>query len=172
MLRHLIVMRHAKSSWKANVMGDHARPLNGRGRRDAPRMAEALILRDWWPEVVVSSDAQRTRETWALMAQMGSERAVVTPQVHFERGLYLAGFDDLALESSSWETAWQRVLVLGHNPGWQQLVGRLCGTYQEMTTANAALLVGEGDSWRDALQGHWRLEAFLRPKELVALEES
>jgi len=167
MQRQLIVMRHAKSSWKSTSASDHERPLNKRGRQDAPRMAAALIERGWWPDVVVSSDAARTRETWALMAEFAAARGERQPEAHFERALYLAGFDDLLVDAASWETDWQRVLVLGHNPGWQYVVGRLSGTYQEMTTANAALLTGAGASWTAALEDTWQLDAFLRPKELT-----
>ncbi len=65
MTRRLIVMRHAKSSWKHAGLTDHQRPLNKRGRKDAPRVARALIERGWTPRRVLSSDAARTRETWA-----------------------------------------------------------------------------------------------------------
>ena len=167
MLRQLIVMRHAKSSWSSAATRDHERPLNGRGRKDAPRMAEALIQRGWWPDAVVSSDSARTRETWARMAGAAEEREVSAAEAHFERGLYLAGFAEVHLDALSWESRWRRVLILGHNPGWQQLSARLCGEHHEMTTANAALLTGHGANWADALAAPWRLEAFLRPRELA-----
>ncbi len=166
MERRLVVMRHAKSSWSSDASGDHDRPLNGRGRKDAPRVARALVDLGWWPAVVVSSDSARTQETWALMAEAGQAASAPTPEVHFERGLYLAGYDELLADAASWEPEWTRVLVLGHNPGWQDLVTRLSGTRHEMTTANAALLVGAGASWAGALGDRWRLERFLQPKEL------
>ena len=58
--RRLILMRHAKSSWKQPGLTDHDRPLNGRGRQDAPAMADALVARGWLPDAVVSSTAART----------------------------------------------------------------------------------------------------------------
>ena len=69
MTRRLIVMRHAKSSWNSPAHSDHERPLNGRGRRDAPKIGAALVERGWTPELVLSSDAQRTRETFAGMSE-------------------------------------------------------------------------------------------------------
>ncbi len=68
MQRRIIVMRHAKSSWKSDAPDDHSRPLNRRGRRDAPRVAQELARRGWVPERVFSSDARRTRQTWEIMA--------------------------------------------------------------------------------------------------------
>ena len=67
MAKRLLVTRHAKSSWKSGEDSDHARPLNKRGRRDAPRVAAHLVGLGWVPEQVLSSDSQRTRETLGLM---------------------------------------------------------------------------------------------------------
>ena len=69
MRRRIIVMRHAKSSWKSGARDDHARPLNKRGRRDAPRIAARLAELGWVPERVISSDSERTRQTWARMEE-------------------------------------------------------------------------------------------------------
>ena len=66
--RRLIVMRHAKSSWASGAQSDHQRPLNDRGRCDAPRVATALVDANWLPDLILSSDAQRTRETYDGMA--------------------------------------------------------------------------------------------------------
>jgi phosphohistidine phosphatase len=155
-------MRHAKSAWGTDASSDHERPLNGRGRQDAPRVAEQLIELEWEPDAVWSSDSRRTRETWDLM----SERFAEAPEAHFTRELYLADLDaicDLAVE---WSAHLHTVLVLGHNPGWEHAVAELSGEAEAMTTANAALLVGHGEDWAEALDGEWRLEAIVRPKDL------
>ena len=60
MQRRLMVMRHAKSSWKSQVPTDHERPLNERGRRDAARVGKRLAELGWVPDFVVSSDSRRT----------------------------------------------------------------------------------------------------------------
>ena len=65
-MRTLILMRHAKSSWTADL-ADHERPLNKRGAKDAPRIAAYLEKRGWLPELVLCSDAVRTRATLVLM---------------------------------------------------------------------------------------------------------
>ena len=69
MQRRLIIMRHAKSSWNSPAATDHARPLNKRGQHDAPRVGTALVEQDWTPDLVLSSDSQRTRETFAGMTE-------------------------------------------------------------------------------------------------------
>ncbi|MEL6180410.1 MAG: histidine phosphatase family protein [Myxococcota bacterium] len=167
--RHrLLIMRHAKSSWSSSADTDHARPLNNRGRRDAPRMAETLIEMGWVPELVLSSDAQRTRETWE-----GMREHFTTPiTTIFNRTLYHAGLPETAALLRSYETQVQTILVLGHNPGWHAMVAMLSGEDgHKMTTANIALLshaVVEPGGWATAIEdrGGWQLHDVLRPKEL------
>ena len=69
MTRRLIVMRHAESSWDSSMGSDHERTLNERGRKDAPRVGAALVQKGWIPELVLSSDAQRTSETFAGLSE-------------------------------------------------------------------------------------------------------
>lgn len=160
-MKRLIVMRHAKSSWTSDAPNDHARPLNKRGRRDAPRMGRELSDRGWVPELVLSSDSQRTRETWAGVAtEMGDDI-----DVQFTKDLYHGGsreVRDLCGELVGPHT----VLVLGHNPGWEDVVGYLTGESPTMTTANCALLEAGGE-WADLMKSSaWQLVDVLRPKEL------
>jgi len=67
MSKRLIIMRHAKSSWTSGAATDHQRPLNKRGRRDAPRIGARLQHLGWLPDLVIASDSERTRETWQRM---------------------------------------------------------------------------------------------------------
>lgn len=162
MERRLIVVRHAKSAWDTDAPTDHERPLNKRGRRDAPRVAEHLATLGWIPDVVLSSDSERTRETWARM-----KGAFAPVDVTFTDELYLAGPDAVYDLLEKVGAAVSTVMVLGHNPGWEDLVEELSGTSTRMTTANAALLVGAGRTWTDALKTRpWKIEAVVRPKEL------
>ena len=164
MLRRLIVLRHAKSSWKSGPQTDHDRPLKGRGRRDAPRVGARLAELGWIPEQVLSSDAQRTRETWALMADAFDP----PPEVSFRRELYLAGPAAVDAALCALPDDVGCALALGHNFGWEEVVTWLCGEEVGLTTCNAALLSAEGESWMDALAAapHWTLHQVIRPKEL------
>jgi len=156
-------VRHAKSSWKTG-RADHERPLNKRGRRDAPRIAARLAELGWTPERVVSSDAERTRETWSRMADAFDP----APAVEFTRELYLAGVDAIQAAVGRLPDDVETVLVLGHNPGWEDAVTALTGEETRMTTANVALLELEGATWAEALgrEGEWRQVELIRPKEL------
>ena len=160
----LIVMRHAKSSWDSNAPDDHSRPLNKRGCRDAPRIAERLAEMGWTPELVLSSDSQRTRETCELMLP----KFVTQPEVQFLPSLYHSGPSDVAACLSSVPPQINSLMVLGHNPGWESVVLYLSGKEITMTTANAALLELDTTSWESTFdnEGNWNLVEVLRPKEL------
>ncbi len=161
MTRRLMVMRHAKSSWKSDAATDHERPLNKRGRRDAPRIAAHLDERGWRPELVLSSTSERTRQTWLGMADHFPDA-----RTEYTEALYLSDAEDAIAEIERLPADARTVLLLGHNPGFEDLVEELCGTWHRMTTANVALFEGEGRSWSDALAHGLRLEAVVRPKEL------
>ena len=150
--RRLIVMRHAKSSWDHPGLRDHDRPLNPRGQRDAPRMADALAERDWTPDLVLVSGATRTRETLeGMMHRFGDVPTKV------RSGIYHAGVHDLMLELQDMLDE-GTTMILGHNPGSEMLINHLSGQWHVMPTAAAALLFDSDDGWA--------VEQVLRPKEL------
>ena len=164
MLRRLIVMRHAKSDWKTDAPTDHARPLNARGRRDAPRVAARLSELGWEPDVVISSDSKRTRETWQLM----EDHFTGDVNAKFLASLYHAAAAELADALRMVPDTAHTVLALGHNPGWSGAVHWLTGASVGLTTANAALCTIKAETWNEAvhLSGNWTLEEIIRPKEL------
>lgn len=164
MPKRILVTRHAKSSWKSEE-DDHARPLNKRGRRDAPRVAAHLVGLGWVPERVISSDSQRTRETLELMLEVFEPE----PEVEFTRSFYLAGPSEVATELRNLPDSVETVMVLGHNNGWEDVVTWLTGEEVLLTTINAALLSWRGEaSWEEALSDApgWTLHEVVRPKEL------
>lgn len=163
MPRVLLVMRHAKSSWDTGLT-DHARPLNARGQRDAPRMGAVLLERGWVPQRVVTSDAERTLETLAWLEHAWGHEV---PTVRSSR-MYLAGLGDLVAAVSSAPAEVSTLLLVGHNPGCEELVEHLSGVPVRMTTANVARLVGDERSWDELAHrpGALRFDTILRPREL------
>jgi phosphohistidine phosphatase len=160
--RRLMIMWHAKSTWSSDVATDHERPLNKRGRRDAPRVGKRLAKLGWVPECVVSSDSRRTQETWERMQKHFPEGCVT-----FTRALYAGGLTELRTEVARLSAAVRTVLILGHNPGCEEAVKALSGREVRITTANVVLLKGEGATWAEALRhGPWRVAGVVRPKEL------
>ena len=163
MRRRLIVMRHAKSSWDSDAQQDHARPLNNRGRRDVPRVAERLVELAWVPQYVLSSDSQRTRETCSLLVQSWEEGI----EVECLQSLYHAGVASLKQELPRISDEVEMLLVVGHNPGWEEVVRQLSGEVVTMKTATAALLEGECENWADAFRNPWSLSDVIYPRDLM-----
>jgi phosphohistidine phosphatase SixA len=162
MSKRLIIMRHAKSSWTSAAATDHERPLNKRGRRAAPRVAARLSELGWVPDLVIASDSQRTRETWQRM-QAEFPHSI---DEHFSRAFYHGGLSAIADACTMVDEDISTLLVLGHNPGWEDAVAGLGGRWVRMTTANAALLESDNNDWSDIMHTDWELVTILRPKEL------
>jgi len=158
-MKTLLVLRHAKSSWNDPALDDHERPLNKRGRRDAPRMGELVREYGLMPGVVISSDAVRAR----LTAEAVAEAARYAGEILLDPRLYMAGpADILSLLQRVRENA-QTVMIVGHNPGLEQLVEQLTGEPQDLPTAALAQIGLPIDQWRDlkrstrgTLVGIWR----------------
>ena len=163
-MKTLLVLRHAKSSWNDPALDDHERPLNKRGRRDGPRMGELVREYGLIPDVVISSDAVRAR----LTAEAVAEAARYAGEILLDPHLYLAcPADILSLLRTVRENA-ETVMIVGHNPGLEELVEQLTGERQDLPTAALAQIGLPIDQWRDlklstrgTLVGHWR------PKELT-----
>lgn len=164
MIGRLIVMRHAKSSWQEPGQADHDRPLNLRGQRDAPLVAQRIVELGWSPRLVLSSNARRTRETYALMEPAFSE----TTPVEFLSELYLAGLNEVRHALAAAPYGNQPVLVLGHNPGWEEMVQWCTDDSIDLPTGCAVLMESESDGWQAALakRGRWRTHEVIRPREL------
>ena len=162
MQRRLILLRHAKSDWGHEGQTDHARPLNARGRAAAPQVAQRLRELGWSPALALVSDAARAQETWALMrpalGEVSHQRAPA---------LYLAEPPQLRASIGAAPDEVATLMVVGHNPGLEDLSASLAGYPVTLTTCNAACFEAEGQTWGEALKGgSWRLVHLLRPKEL------
>jgi len=158
-MKTLLVLRHAKSSWSDPALDDHERPLNTRGRRDAPRMGELVREHGLIPDVVISSDAVRAR----LTAEAVVDAARYAGEILLDPRLYMAGpADILSLLRTVGKKA-ETVMIVGHNPGLEELVAQLTGAWQDLPTAALAQIVLPIDRWRGlklstrgTLVGHWR----------------
>jgi phosphohistidine phosphatase len=144
-MKTLLVLRHAKSSSNDPALDDHERPLNKRGRRDGPRMGELVRECGLIPDVVISSDAVRARLTAEAVAAAAQFAGAILLDPH----LYMAYPPDiLSLLRPVQENA-ETVMIVGHNPGLEQLVEQLTGERQDLPTAALAQIVLPIDQWRD-----------------------
>ncbi|MGI5373773.1 SixA phosphatase family protein [Streptomyces sp. CA-251387] len=156
-LRRLVVLRHAKSAWPDGV-ADHDRPLAPRGRRDAPVAGRMLADADCLPDLALCSTAARARETWDLAsAQWGTP-----PPVRHEPRLYGADVPDLLAVVHEVPPEVGTLLLVGHNPGLEELVLELAGEGLDNTldevrtkfpTSAIAVLAWYGTTWQALAPG-------------------
>jgi len=168
MPRTLLVMRHAKSSWKEERLPDHDRPLTKRGRKAARRIGEELLARHLTPDIVLCSTAERARLTVRQFIK-GSHYA---GNVLFDPALYLSGTPEHlhALQQLP-DTAYTALLV-GHNPSLEELVALFTGHETRLPTATVACLMLPIDNWNQISEGtRGSLGFVLSPKELETVSE-
>jgi phosphohistidine phosphatase len=169
-VKRLYVLRHAKSSWDDPELADHERPLSKRGRRASDLIAEHLERERITPALILCSSARRTRETLDRIAPAIGADA----EIQIEGGLYGAGAEGLLDRLSGVPEGVESVMLIGHNPGVQELAIAIAGGDPAVSAMRAkfptgALATLELDGvWRDLAPGAASLVAFVKPRELEA----
>ncbi len=162
-MKSLLILRHAKSSWKIKYLSDHDRPLNKRGKRDAPRMGQLMRNEDLVPDLILTSSAERASETAAAVAEAcgyEDEIQIVRSFYHGSIGSYHDVLSQVKEENSL-------VLMVGHNPGLEDFLEELVGAWERMPTAALAhisLPIRKWKNFDERIEGH--LENLWVPREL------
>ncbi len=168
-MRTLLLMRHAKSDWAQLGLTDFDRPLNDRGQKAARRMGlwmkEARVQPDW----VICSSACRAQQT---LDGLREPLSMPDTQIQHEARAYLAAPDTLLSLLADCPHDKAHVLLIGHNPGLEELLTHLCGntvplskTGKLMPTATLAQIALD-DDWHHLDSGSGRLIEIVRPREL------
>jgi len=144
-LKTLLILRHAKSSWRDSELADHDRPLNKRGKQDAPRIGNLLRHEDLVPDLIVSSSAKRAHKT----AELVIEASGYEGELRLDDELYAADPEGILDALQSLADDYERVMVIGHNPGLEELLELLTGEWQRLPTAALAQVKLRLDSWQD-----------------------
>lgn len=163
-MKSLLILRHSKSSWKDPNLKDHNRPLNKRGKRDAPRMGEELRQENILPDLIISSTAKRARKTAKLVAASSGYQG----EIRTTRQLYFT-------EPVTWYKLLQdvsnrnfRVMVVGHNPGLEEFLRMLTGEVVVMPTSALAEVSFAIENWQEFDLGvRGELLKIRRPRELT-----
>lgn len=171
----LLLLRHAKSDWGKDA-DDHERPLSARGRKAAPEVAHYMRRQDDVPETVLCSTSKRTKETLDLLLPVWRKK----PAVRYEGELYLADWPVLLANLKKAPALASPLLLVGHNPGIEQLAIALAGQpkdaqerarlqrlTQKFPTAALAVFDFEIASWRNLKPGSGHLVDYVRPKDLA-----
>lgn len=168
-MKRLLLLRHAKSSWDDPDLDDHDRPLANRGRRASTAIAEHLSTESATTDLVLCSSARRARETLERIAPALGDGV----DVQIEPELYAASDERLLKRLRAVAEDVESVLLVGHNPGLEQLAVELAGSGDELSSLRrkyptAALATLEFDGpWRALKPRRATLTAFITPKQLA-----
>jgi phosphohistidine phosphatase len=170
-MKRLAILRHAKSSWDDPDLDDFNRPLNDRGWKAARRIGRELAGRDMKFDLVLSSTAARTRETIDGVQQKYDFGA----PIRFEQELYLASAATLLKFARGLGEEVNAPLIVGHNPGLEQLIAELTSDDAErlrrrilgkFPTAALAILELPARRWADVEPASGKIVELVLPKEL------
>ena len=168
MPKRLAILRHAKSDWGVPGLSDFERPLNGRGRKAGETLRMAMTGRRLAFDVIISSPAARTRQTLDQLGLLFDAR--------LDDSLYLASTDTLLRVIRVLPENAQTALLVGHNPGLQEIVLGLAKpdgngfrerVLAKFPTAALALLDLEIEAWSDTAAGCGTIVELLLPRELA-----
>jgi phosphohistidine phosphatase len=164
-VKTLLILRHAKSSWDDASLDDRERPLNPRGRRDAPRMGDLLRDERLVPDVIITSDAVRAHMTAVAVAETAGYRRdlVVNPLLY-----HASPKDVIAVLKTVPNAKARTVMIVGHNPGLENLIEQLTGEQPDLPTAALVQLALPIEAWGElSASTRATLVDLWRPKELA-----
>jgi phosphohistidine phosphatase len=158
-MKGLILLRHAKSERDSPDGSDFARPLNDRGRSDSKRMGEEIRRLGLDSDLVLASPAQRVVETVDGVGGLSPT---------FDRRIYDASTGQLFEIIREVDDRIDRLMLVGHNPGFERLAARLTdGKVDTLPTGALVEIELPVDHWQEVGEGNGHLVRFVRPKELA-----
>lgn len=166
-MKQILILRHAKSSWEDETLADFDRPLSERGLKDAPRIGKYLRKIKRKPDVIVSSSAQRTRQTAKLVTEfMKQDESIIT----WNKDLYYGSAMDYLKVIQATSSKVDRLMLVGHNPKVEQTAGALIGNVEtpnlRMPTAALICLNTYAINWEQIHWGTCQLAWMINPKAL------
>ncbi|MCW8894347.1 MAG: histidine phosphatase family protein [Sulfurimonas sp.] len=159
-MKKLYIIRHAKSSWKDLEIDDFDRPLNKRGKQNAPFMGEKLKEKEIMPDMIISSPALRAKTTAEIIAK----KMNYTKEVFFNQDLYEADATTLHNILSKIDNENSVVFLIGHNPELNMLAEIYVGFDENIPTCGVLEVEFNCDRWIDIGANNARLVSFDYPK--------
>ncbi len=161
-MKTLLILRHGKSSHKDETLPDHERPLSRRGKDDAPRIGEHAAAQGLAPDLVVCSTAKRARATVKRALRGGGFECPIEEREE----VYNAPGNELLATVRTCPDDRDRVMIVGHNPGLEELLSALTGSAETLPTCSLAHVEIDVKSWREVEPGSATLRNVWRPREL------
>jgi phosphohistidine phosphatase len=166
-MKTLLLMRHAKSSWKDPDLTDHERPLKKRGRKDTKHIAKVMEKKDLFPHLILSSSARRAVETVEVLVDaLGYENEII-----YSEALYMGEPGDFIEALKTLDNDFEIVMVVAHNPGLEAYVQIIDGEIEAMPTAALAHLVLSLEDWQEiSFETMGELIGYWTPKTIESKE--
>jgi phosphohistidine phosphatase len=161
-MKTLLLLRHAKSSWKDTDARDFDRPLNQRGLKAAPAIGRLIRKRKLELDLVLSSPAERARQTTQLVL----EAASLKTELRYDERIYEASAARLFEIVSQIDDEANVVMLVGHNPGFEEFLAALTDEARSFPTAALACIELNIEKWNKVRAGGGQLEWLAKPKEL------
>lgn len=164
--KKVLLMRHAKSSWENPGLRDFDRPLNKRGKKDAPRMGQYLKELQLIPDQIFSSPAQRAKST---ILKVIEELDLPVSKIVWDENLYFNGSQAYIDAIRNANDSSEIVMTVGHNPMTEDAISALSGNTAEkrIKTATIACFEFEVDSWKHVQVSPDSLKWIVWPKDLI-----
>ncbi len=164
-MKTLLLLRHAKSSWKDTDARDFDRPLTQRGLKSAPSVGRLMRKRKLEPNLVLSSPAERARQTIQLVL----ESARLKTELRYDERIYEATGSRLFEIVAQIDDDANVAMLVGHNPGLEELLETLTGETRTLSTAALACVELEIEKWNKVRASAGRLEWLVKPKDLKSV---
>lgn len=165
-MKTLFILRHAKSSWKDSTLADFERPLNRRGQRAAETLGQHFRSEGIVPDLVLCSPAVRARETIEIVSKNAKWRT----DIRYDERIYEATAMRLFEVVSQIENDHKTAMLVGHNPGLEELLQLLTGKIEQIPTGGLAEIAIKAPKWSAALQKKAVLKSFVKPRELDSVD--
>jgi len=161
-MKHLILVRHAKSSWKDSTLEDHERPLNNRGKREAPFMAKKFREKKMDVDLIVSSTAERAMDTAKEFAKKLDYKK---EKIVGDSALYLVEADELLAYVKKLDDDYKSIMLFGHNPGFTWFANYLTnGKIENVPTCGIVAIDFDTKVWNEIAEGTGIVRFFEYPK--------
>jgi phosphohistidine phosphatase len=145
MAKQLFLIRHGKSDWANPSLRDFDRPLNNRGKINAPEMAQRMVSQSLYPDLILSSPALRALTTAKYFAK---EWDVAEAAIETDKNIYEAGLKDLLKIVNNLDDLYDKIAIFGHNPGFTDFANYLSnGHIYNMPTCSIVILEFPFDKW-------------------------
>lgn len=162
-MKTLTLVRHAKSSWRDMHLSDRKRPLNKRGKRDAPAMGKRMLRHGIRPALIISSPAKRA---WSTAKKIAAEISYPRELLQRDDSLYLASVDDILDVIVAQDNGVDSLMIVGHNPGLTSFANFLSpGLTSNLPTAGIVSVAIDQDDWNLYEQPETKLLVHDYPKK-------